>query len=137
MEADNTVWSDQSCSFSNFHSHVCGPSVYYPSENSLIPISNCLKDISSHLRSLNLCNLHIPTEGHLLCFRVGIFSCKSAEHFSICPKLRAELGVMWKKGHTCAYPDHAGKAKPERSINPLMSHFILARKGVMVPVGSG
>eukprot|EP00105_Crassostrea_gigas_P039753 XP_019923901.1 PREDICTED: uncharacterized protein LOC105330822 isoform X2 [Crassostrea gigas] len=58
-------------------------------------------------------------------------------HCTICPKLRAQLGVMWRRGSTCAYPNHTGKAKPERSISPSTSYFLLANKGVLVPVGSG
>lgn len=137
MEADNTFHTDQICSFTPFYSHVCGPSKFFPSECNLVPISKCLKNISSHLNHFNLSNSHIPTEGHLLCFRVGIFSCKSMVHCTICPKLRAQLGVMWRRGSTCAYPNHTGKAKPERSISPSTSYFLLANKGVLVPVGSG
>lgn len=137
MEADNTFHTDQICSFTPFYSHVCGPSKFFPSECNLFPISKCLKNISSHLNHFNLSNSHIPTEGHLLCFRVGIFSCKSMVHCTICPKLRAQLGVMWRRGSTCAYPNHTGKAKPERSISPSTSYFLLANKGVLVPVGSG
>lgn len=137
MEADNTFHTDQICSFTPFYSHVCGPSKFFPSECNLVPISKCLKNISSHLNHFNLSNSHIPTEGHLLCFRVGIFSCKSMVHCTICPKLRAQLGVMWRRGSMCAYPNHTGKAKPERSISPSTSYFLLANKGVLVPVGSG
>lgn len=59
MEADNTFHTDQICSFTPFYSHVCGPSKFFPSECNLVPISKCLKNISSHLNHFNLSNSHI------------------------------------------------------------------------------
>ena len=37
----------------------------------------------------------------------------------------------------CRYPDHTGKAKPDRSINKLQSKIIFHELKNLVPVGSG
>ena len=37
----------------------------------------------------------------------------------------------------CRYPDHAGKAKPDCSINKLQSKIIFHELKNLVPVGSG
>ena len=37
----------------------------------------------------------------------------------------------------CRYPDHSGKAKPDRSINKLQSKIIFHELKTLVPVGSG
>ncbi|XP_061185097.1 uncharacterized protein LOC133193145 [Saccostrea echinata] len=57
---------------------------------------------------------------------------------TVCPKIRAQLGVMWKRSTTkCTCPSHTGKAKADRSVSPVMSYYLLVHKGVLVPVGSG
>ena len=55
----------------------------------------------------------------------------------MCPKHRYQLGGGWFQKRVCRYPDHTGKAKPDRSINKLQSKIIFHELKNLVPEGSG
>ena len=52
---------------------------------------------------------------------------------------KAPISAWWRvvPEKVCRYPDHTGKAKPDRSINKLQSKIIFQELNNLVPVGSG
>ena len=66
-------------------------------EDQVIPLHDCLKDISSHLRS---CKFSDPeNEVDLVLSRAGIFETpKDIDDFTNYPTHRANLGVGWNRG---------------------------------------
>lgn len=129
--------NNNKCSFSAFSTISCGFSTHFTSEKDYVQVSKCQKDIGGHLRSLKLAQDNIPSEGHLLLYRIGFFV-NITNNFLVCPNHRAKLGIKWKRQSVkCSFPDHTGQGKSERSITPQMSSFILSHKGVLLPVGSG
>lgn len=56
---------------------------------------------------------------------------------TVCPKHLYQLGGGWFQIKVCHYPDHTGKAGPDRSINKLQSKIIFNELKNLVPVGSG
>ncbi|KAM7431828.1 ARF7 effector protein C-terminus [Porites harrisoni] len=71
--------------------------------------------------------------------RAGVFH-YDEEYISrttVCPKHRYQLGGGWFQKRVCRYPDHTGKAKPDRSINKLQYKIIFHELKNLVPVGSG
>ena len=123
------------CSFSSFSSIICGPSIYFPLEDNIVPVKDCVRDISIHLKSVGIGN--VLSEGHLLCFRVGIFP--FMRDYMVCPQHRYALGIRWKRKSICAHPNHTGNARPEtgRGVTVDMSSAILRSSGCVVPIGSG
>ena len=102
-----------------------------------IPISLCDKDVSEHLHTTSVTD--ISTEYDLILTRAGVFE-YDEEYISrttVCPKHRYQLGGGWFQKRVCRYPDHIGKAKPDRSINKLQSKIIFHELINLVPVGSG
>ena len=102
-----------------------------------IPISLCQKDVTKHLHTTSVTD--ISTEYDLILTRAGVFE-YDEEYISrttVCPKHRYQLGGGWFQKRVCRYPDHTGKAKPDRSINKLQSKIIFHELKNLVPVGSG
>ena len=101
-----------------------------------IPISLCEKDVSKRLHTTSVSD--ISTEYDLILTRAGVFE-YDEEYISrtpVCPKHRYQLGGGWFQKRVCHYPDHTGKAKPDRSINKLPSKIIFNELKDLVPVGS-
>ena len=48
-----------------------------------------------------------------------------------------DIGGGWFQEKVCRYPDHTGKAKPDRTIKKLQSKIIFDELKNLVPVGSG
>ena len=81
----------------------------------------------------------ISTEYDLILTRAGVFEYHE-EHISrttVCPKHGYQLDGGWFQKRVCRYPDHTGKAKPDRSINKLQSKIIFHEVKNLVPVASG
>lgn len=128
------------CSLSSFLSDKskCSTSPYFPNEESLVFIKNCRRDITNHLKSCNIGE--IPSEGHLICYRAGVFSLLG--DYTICPFHRYSLGIRWKKKSSCSHPRHSmhntmAKAEVGRSITFFMSRHLHTVYGCVVPIGSG
>ena len=101
-----------------------------------IPISLC-QDVSNHLHTTSVTD--ISTEYDLILTRAGVFE-YNEEYISrttVCPKHRYQLGGGWFQKRVCRYPDHTGKAKPDRSINKLQYKIIFHELKNLVSVGSG
>ncbi|XP_063414521.1 uncharacterized protein LOC134696590 [Mytilus trossulus] len=128
-------WTERNCSISIFSNSRCGFSNYFPSEHNLITISSCNININSHLQSLQLSKTCIPSEGHLIFFRLGIFTLFC--DYTICPHHRATLGIRWRRSVACSHSNHKGKTKPDRGVTPIVSRHLLISTGQLVPVGSG
>ena len=134
MEAD----VEMRCSFSCFSNVKCDTSIFYPAENAVILKKECIKDIRNHLISNKLGKFTNFNEGHLICFRAGIFSVMG--EYLGCPNHRYSLGMKWRRSSIlCGHPDHKGKSKPEsdRAVTPQISHHLLRTRGVVLPIGSG
>ena len=81
----------------------------------------------------------ISKEYDLILTRAGVFD-YDEEYISrttVCPKHRYQLGRGRFQKRVCRYPDHTGKARPDRSINKLQSKIIFHELKNLVPVGSG
>ena len=102
-----------------------------------IPISLCQKDVSNHFHTTSVTD--ISTEYDLILTRACVFEYdeKYISRTTVCSKHRYQLGGGWFQKRVCRYPDHTGKAKPDRSINKLQSKTIFHELKNLVPVGSG
>ena len=102
-----------------------------------IPISLCDKDVSKHLHTTSVTD--ISTEYDLILTRAGVFEYDEEyiSRLTVCPKHRYQLGGGWFQKKVCRYPDHTGKAKPDRTISKLQSKIIFDEMKNLVPVGSG
>ena len=89
-----------------------------------IPISLCQKDVSNHFHTTSVTD--ISTEYDLILTRAGVFEYdeKYISRTTVCSKHRYQLGGGWFQKRVCRYPDHTGKAKPDRSINKLQSKIM-------------
>ena len=126
-----------SCSFASFSDHKCDISPRYPGIKEYFPVTSCTKDVRSHLRQVKVSQTTVSTEKDLILARVGLFSDDGATR-TICPRHRAELGLMWRTSRKCAHPLHgARKNKPERRAGLDMSKYIMEKWNVLVPVGAG
>ena len=137
-ENDPNIWqTTQNCSFKFFSSSNCGTYSGFPNESLTVSINFCNKNIQNHLKSVNVKDDSIPSEGHLICFRSGIF--KLMPGYTVCPYHRYTLGIRWRRPNSCSFPGHSGKSKPEsdRSVNKKMSLFVMMKRGFLLPVGSG
>ena len=93
--------------------------------------------MSNHLHTTSVTD--ISTEYDLMLTRAGVFH-YDEEYISrttVYPKHRYQLGGGWFQKRVCRYPDHTGKAKPDRSINKLQYKIIFHELKNLVPVGSG
>lgn len=105
-------------------------------------LSSCQRDISSHLRTLQISQCPgIRHEWQLILARAGQFndltSCPST--YTICPKHRDNLGIRWRQSRLCKYPEHPTKSrcKPSRGIDLATSRALWEKFQILVPVGSG
>ena len=93
--------------------------------------------MSNHLHTTSVTD--ISTEYDPMLTRAGVFH-YDEEYISrttVCPKHRYQLGGGWFQKRVCPYPDHTGKAKPDRSINKLEYKIIFHELKNLVLVGSG
>ncbi|CAC5397661.1 unnamed protein product [Mytilus coruscus] len=133
------------CSVAAFARTSCRLHDKYPKETEVELLSDCTKDISSHLKTNGLNSGYRSryegtiTEGRLIASRVGIFTETSLEQMTACPFHRYSLGLFWKrqKATKCSHPHHTGKRKPHRGISLEISRDILKETGTLVQVGSG
>ena len=127
-----------SCSIGTLIGSECGTtSLKLNIKQETISISLCQKDVSKHLHTTSVTD--ISTEYDLILTRAGVFE-YDEEYISrttLCPKHGYQLSVRWFQKRICRYPDHTGKAKPDRSINKLQSKIIFHELKNLVPVGSG
>ena len=77
-----------------------------------IPISLCKRDVTD-----------ISTEYDLILSRAGAFDYDEEflSRTTVFPRHRYQLGGGWYQKRVCRYPDHKGKARPDRSISKLQS----------------
>jgi hypothetical protein len=125
-----------SVSGSKFVNTPCGLVSRYKDEARNVLITSCSKNIDSHIKLLGLNN--IPSEGHLICYRAGIFN--NVEDHTVCPHHRSTLGVYWRQKKFCVYPSQSqthGQRISARSMTLQMSRTCLQSCDVFLPVGSG
>ena len=93
--------------------------------------------MSKHLHTISV--VDISTEQDLILSRAGVFEYDEEllATTTICPRHRFQLGGGWYQKRICRYPQHSGKAKPDRSINKLQSKKIYLQLETLVQVGSG
>ena len=93
-----------------------------------IPISLCKRDVTD-----------ISTEYDLILSRAGVFDYDEdfLSRTTVCPRHRYQIGRGWCQKRVCRYPDHKGKARPDRSISKLQSQIIFQEFKHLAPVGSG
>lgn len=102
-------------------------------------LGNLTLSIQGHLKRLKITG-EIESEGRLIAVRLGIFDEQSKwGNLTVCSHHRKLLGVQWapKERHTCQYPMHQGKGKPERSITLKNSKDIQKLYGKILQVGTG
>jgi len=59
------------CGFASYAGGPCGSSSNNPANVECIPLSRCEKDISGHLRALDIWDATLMTEAQLILTRVG------------------------------------------------------------------
>ena len=132
----NTM-SELSCSFLRYCESSCDRSSRWRGHSEFYPLVACNSDIKSHLRSVKVSQTCVSSEKDLILARAGLFE-HDGNGLVICPKHRAELGVMFCAKRKCLHPLHGrSKRKPDRGINLQISKEIKAKWDVVVPVGSG
>ena len=60
------------CGFSSFAGGECSSSADYAKEKCCVFIENCQRDVRGHLKSINVRDATIKTEGQLILARAGI-----------------------------------------------------------------
>ena len=126
-----------SCSFVLFSVHKCDISPRYPGVKQYFPLTSCIKEVKSHLRQVKVSQTTVATEKNLILARAGLFDEDGATR-TICPKHRAEFGLMWRPSRKCVHPLHGNrKNKPERGAGLDMSKEIMATWNALVPIGAG
>ena len=127
-----------SCSVGSLVESECGTvsSKLNVSEET-IPISFCKRDVSKHLHTTSVTD--ISSEYDLILARAGVFEYDEdfLSRTTVCPRHRYQLGGGWYQKRICRYPEHKGKAKPDRSISKLQSKIIFHEFKYLAPVGSG
>ncbi|CAG2203223.1 unnamed protein product [Mytilus edulis] len=101
-------------------------------------LENLTLSIQGHLKRFKITG-EIESEGRLIAVRLGIFDEQSKwGNLTVCSHHRKLLGVQWapKERHTCQYPMHQGKGKPERSITLKNSKDIQKLYGKILQVGT-
>ena len=137
-----------SCSFHPFMASPCGLNPRYSSQETFSTLTNCNKDISPHLRSLQLMKTSgVENEIDLILCRVGKFGLPSDwKSLTICPKHRDQLGIGWRRTSSkCSVPQklsgHSDKRRQvptgHRSIGKELSQKLYKETGVLLPVGTG
>lgn len=126
------------CSFSRFHSELCGKYNKHQNDNESIKLVDCNRDVDQHLKYLKLYTVSqgdIKTEADLICRRAGLSNTDLS--LFVCPFHRAKLGVYFQRGNSCKHPRLSGKGKLFRSISTAQSQHIFQECGIFIPVGSG
>ena len=129
-----------SCGFSQFAATKCGVFTAYSNEKKYLRLKDCKKDITGHLRSVNVAVDDVETEWQLIVLRCGIFDFNSplVKGKIICPAHRYGLGIKWTQPRPCKHPLHgSSKGKPRRGISSKESKEIHLLWNTLVPVGSG
>lgn len=135
-----------SCSFEQTKSS-CGATPNN-SNQQVIPLLSCKRDLLSYLRGLGVSGLRgNNTESKLLEYelilnRAGLLSLSSQqeENTTICPRHRYDLTTNFQCKRTCSYPLHKGNRvikRGGRKVNKDISEEIFKLHGVCVPIGEG
>ena len=106
-----------SCSFASFSDHKCDISPRYPGIKEHFPVTSCTKDVRSHVRQVS--QTTVSTEKDLILARVGLFGDDGATR-TICPRHRAELGLMWITSRKCAHPLHGTRKNNQKEEQALI-----------------
>lgn len=134
-----------SCSFVNIVGGICGADERSSSSTSIIPLTQCNKDIKNHKKFLKFSG--VQTEVELILARCGCF--EKPSNFletTICPAHRARLGIGWRRSSSlCSVPEVvSGHCKDlrkvptlQKGINLFQSMKLLEVTNQFVPVGSG
>lgn len=125
-----------SCSFYTLCNSSCGLSSKSPKLRTCVPLLSCSRNISSHLKSINVSTSCVSTESELILSRCPVS--ETLELYSICPRHRDELGLYWRPVKRCKHPLHGTSArKPDRAINLKVSQEIFSRWNIHLPIGTG
>ncbi|CAC5412067.1 unnamed protein product [Mytilus coruscus] len=143
--ADDTL----RCGISAFRTDECGSYYLFPHEHDVIKIKCCLKDVTSHLKSVGVAtggsyrhfSLGEPmTEGELLLYRVGLyrlFDDRLYRDITVCPLHRYKLVIYFKQKRTYSHPSHSWNGKSFRGMTVHESRGVLQSFGILLPVGTG
>ncbi len=124
------------CSVGRRHGTPCGLSARYPTIKEYVALNSCNRDVSVHLRNLNMFRSNKMSESHLILLRIGIFSDEISD-MTVCPKHRDCLGLSWRPSRICAHPQHGqNKGRCDRGVSREMSLEIKETWDVLVPIGS-
>ncbi|CAG2210475.1 unnamed protein product [Mytilus edulis] len=139
--ADDTL----RCGISAFRTDECGCYYLFPHEHDAIKIKCCVKDVTSHLKSVGVATggsyRHFSlgesmTEGQLILYRVGLYDDRLYRDVTVCPFHRYKLGIYFKQTKTCSHRSHSGNGKAYRGITVHESRDVLQSFGVLLPVGT-
>jgi len=129
--------SQLSCSFYSYCHTECDVSSRYPGHKEFYPLIACGNNVKPHLRTLKVTQTCVSSEKELILARAGLFN-GNGQGLTICPRHRAELGVMYRPLKKCYHPLHGTrKRKPDRGVNLQMAKEIKTKWNVLVAIGAG
>jgi len=137
---------ERNCTFHDVVGTDCGSdSKDRSNSTTLLPLTECVRDISSHKSQFAFHGL--DTEIELILARCGIFEPPAnIVSWVICSKHRATLGVSWKRAsRKCCVPGILSKHSPrvakrpvaERGLSKDGSILVYKETGIFLPVGTG
>ena len=110
--------------------------------STLVNLSECREDITSHLSRFHLTREEILEEHFLILARAGFFHLDQTalNGMWVCSKHRSSLGRHWRSTKiTRQYPDHKGKKQrvtEARTVGIQLAEDIQKVFGIVIPVGS-
>ena len=112
-----------------------GLSARYPMFKEYIPILSCKRDVTVHLKRLNVSSSSVSSESELILLRSGHFD-EQGHGMTVCLKHRDVLGLSWRPSRFRTHPLHGfRKGKCNRVYR--RKCLKMMRWNKLVSVGSG
>ena len=99
----------------------CGLSARNPLFKEYFPILYCKRDVTVHLKRLNVSSSSLSSESKLILLRSGRFD-EQGDGMTVCPKHRDVLGLSWRPSRFCTHPLHGFRiGKCDTGVSKKMS----------------
>ena len=130
------------CTFPSRCGKSCGPVEKDSCGISKVPLTECIKDVSTHLRCFKIPGT-VDCERDLILARAGIYEVPpDISRFTICKRHRDCLGLGWRRNSKyCQVPQsvatHKSNRMADRGIGPSQSKKIFELTSQIMPLGAG
>ena len=129
------------CCLQQYFDGQCGVYKKFPLELNEIHLKDCSRSVVGHLRSCNISEKAVSTEGELIALRAGIWRYNSCvdKGITVCPFHRYTYGICWKPPQRCGFPGHSpqSKSKPQRGMTARMCEIAQLGWGKLCRIGTG